>query len=427
MKKHLFHYASVLFAILCITTFSSCRKSLLPEAPKVETVDVSTLNMALEWLSMQKDSLKEEANRQTIDAVKLNLVASQIRKEGLGNGKHLVVIPLKDDFKTKNTTVQKTFKAIVFFENENNTLQSGRIVEIIPNQKIESLPANLISNVFNKADAEYDGFVSILSITNHFKGEIEYKNKKLSKVKLLKPQSINGLVNKSASANRTEKCIDWYWEYYVGGVLIAESYAYTTCSGEEPCQAYRIIGDGKSNSKIDCSGGGGNDEQTEEAGTYDRSDDGKLSCRSFTYNKMTSNMYEAGVKGLQFVMDIAGGGSLPPFNFRTMYIGFPSKTATGKTYTPGQAAAITAAAMNNAGQTMTITYFGMSTAQASLVTKEQLEAEFMGLVQFYINRGINAGSTISFRPSGADTTTNEAVWNSSLEQFWNGLSGSDCK
>lgn len=155
-------------------------------------------------------------------------------------------------------------------------------------------------------------------------------------------------------------------------------------------------------------------------------DNGKLSCRSFSFKAMTSNMYEAGISHLEFDMDIAGTGQTVKFPFRDIYVGFPSKTANGTTYTPDQAAAITAAAMNKAGTTLSVNYFATPLEVAELIPPSQIEAEFRALTQGYISAEINAGATVSANQSGTNTVTKEAVWNSFWDMVWNGLTGSGC-
>ncbi|MFN5136594.1 MAG: hypothetical protein ACK5DG_14875 [Chitinophagaceae bacterium] len=243
-----------------------------------------------------------------------------------------------------------------------------------------------------------------------------------NEIKLGKSGVRNTTMNSSANG-----CIDWYmvttYTYPDGTQYQTEQYLTTTCNGNNDCQS-----SDPNAQNLECLSppGGGNAGGSPTGGQNDYPDDGKLSCKSLGFRAMTSNMYEAGVSGLQFVMDIAGGGNIT-HNFRSVYVGFPSHTANGTTYSAGEAAAITAYAMNKAGMTMSITYFGMNAAQASLITTTQLENEFKTLVQLYINQEINAGSTVSFIQSGSNTITKSAVWNSSFEQLWNGLTGSGCK
>jgi hypothetical protein len=234
-----------------------------------------------------------------------------------------------------------------------------------------------------------------------------------------------GYAKKDTQEGRLLNCTDWYivttYTNPDGTQYQTESYIGTTCEGGD-CQSSDPYGQ-----TLDCinSGEGSGDAGGDLGNGNPYPDNGKLSCSSFSFTGMTSNMYEAGVKGLQFVMDVAGGGSIT-HNFRDIYVGFPSLTANGIHYSAGEAAAISAYAMNKAGITMSINYYGMSTTQASLITTTQLENEFKTLVQFYINQEINAGSTVSFNQSGSNTITKPAVWNSVLSHLWNGLTGSGC-
>jgi hypothetical protein len=129
---------------------------------------------------------------------------------------------------------------------------------------------------------------------------------------------------------------------------------------------------------------------------------------------------------MSFVMDVANRPFGIIHNFRPVYVGFPITTISEGSYSPGQAAAITAQAMNSAAASMQVTYFGMTTTQASTITTAALEIEFKTLTNAFINSRINAGATVSFVRSGVNTITRSAIWNSTLTQYWNGLTGSGC-
>ncbi len=197
-------------------------------------------------------------------------------------------------------------------------------------------------------------------------------------------------------------CTDWYLLTFIDGILLSEEYVGTTC--------------GPANS-----GGSG----TYVEGSNSNADDGRLSCRSFNFTSMTTNMYEAGVRGLSFTV-VAQYGPTYTFYFRDIFIGFPSRTADNRTFTSAEAAALTAQAMNRAALTMALQYQSYTIEQAAALTKSQFENQFKNLTSIILSNQINAGATVSFSRSGNNSITTNAIYNTGWEILWNGLSGNGC-
>lgn len=157
------------------------------------------------------------------------------------------------------------------------------------------------------------------------------------------------------------------------------------------------------------------------------SDDGRLSCKSFSFNKLssTSNWQEAGVKGLQFVGDVPGG---PPVikTFRPLFIGLPFKKLDGTEIKPGEAAEAAAKAANRAGLALHINYIGMNREQFLATPASTIEREFRILMQSYLSEELGCSSSVTAEPSGLNTKVRTAVWNLGLEILWNGLTGGGC-
>lgn len=145
-------------------------------------------------------------------------------------------------------------------------------------------------------------------------------------------------------------------------------------------------------------------------------DDTRLSCETFTFLLMTGNMWEAGVSGLKFVMDVLGTSESIPFSYRNIYVGFPKSTAiNNKTYTAGQAASLTAQAMDKAAEIQQAKYLGISPSLAIKIKAQDLELEFIRLTKLFASDSIDAGVTVGVNQNGPNTITRPAKWNTAWD------------
>jgi hypothetical protein len=398
--------ATILFAF----TFSSCQKSIDGSNESFDSIK----NETLAWFQSVKTNLSDTIRKLT-----------NAKVEGLDYSIFKIIVHPENETKLffiKTNWEDKKLTEFLSFTKINNIYHTVGFVRVSKTNTIKQFQNIESFIVSGKLEEKFRLSFYRLSKKHH----TSYEGISRGGVKTLKVEDKEKLGRRNVPNTRDDGCIDWYivttYTYPNGTQYTTEEYLTTTCNNNS-CEASNPYGE-----YLECinegEGGGGGLGLGDVSNDYP--DNGKLSCQSLAFTNMTTNMYEAGVSGLQFVMEIAGGGSIT-HDFRSIYIGFPSNTANGTHYTPGEAAAITAYAMNKAGTTMSITYFGMTTVQASTITTTQLENEFKNLVQFYINQEINAGSTASYIQSGNNTITKSAVWNSSLTQFWNGLTGSGCK
>ncbi|MEJ7823769.1 MAG: hypothetical protein WKF85_15720 [Chitinophagaceae bacterium] len=250
-----------IFVIIFGISISSCQKEVLDITPQTKTTDSTILKKVLIWLDK-----KNKPNARSIDSsvgyIKQNLIGNELRIEKFNDKERLIIIPLKDDFKTLNVTTEKTFKNLVIIENEKGEYRRGNIIEIIPkDQKYNKVPENLISKVYNNKSNELNGTFSILTITNKFIYELGYNKNKLTYTKYLskKPGKSGGRRNDNAGRTN-QMCIDWYWvtTYYNADGSTTENwqYLYRTCN-ENDCYvepAGRNIDKDKISYKVNCGG-----------------------------------------------------------------------------------------------------------------------------------------------------------------------------
>lgn len=246
----------IILLSVCFLGNLSCQKQVSNSNLESQQ-DSTTSKKVVAWLDLQKDNIRDSAGKTTVSNLKSNLVFSSLAIEQLNNEERLIIIALKPDFKTLNITSQKTLKSLVVIENLKGEFRLGNIIEVIPQKQIlEKLPQNLISKVYNNKRNELNGIVSIMTLTNHFIYELEYKEGKLSATKYMASKK-----DKDPDENTTGKinsCIAWYLvvtTYYSDGTRSESwTYLYTSCSDD--CQTTRTI-ESSSPFKLKCGGGNG--------------------------------------------------------------------------------------------------------------------------------------------------------------------------
>jgi hypothetical protein len=263
-------------AFLLITLFGLIILSCKKESPRSEPnlTDSPTLKRVIDWLDIQKQKFKDKADQKTIATIEEDLMGSQLSTEILNDKEKLIIIPLKEEFKTINITNQLSFKSLVIREREDYGFTIGSIIEIIPKkQNYDKVPSNLISKIYNDQNNDLNGIFSALTLTNKSLYEKEFKDGKLASLSYLYKKKKNSRSGRESTSQKINDCIDWYWVTYVDGVIVNEQYVFTTCDGIVPCRTYRTF---ESNTvlRIECGGGGGsNDLMSTEVSSSSTEDD----------------------------------------------------------------------------------------------------------------------------------------------------------
>ncbi|MEO6915244.1 MAG: hypothetical protein ABI151_05875 [Chitinophagaceae bacterium] len=148
---------------------------------------------------------------------------------------------------------------MVLFQDLNNKINGGEILEIIPNKSdFQASLQTIIPKIYTRQLAGIDGIVSFMTISNQLFSEYNYKEGRISSVKVFYSKSKkNGHLRQDFYRTNEPICTDWYWQTYEDGILVSETYLYTTCD-DVPCPLARIIGkEGSSGLKVACDIGGG--------------------------------------------------------------------------------------------------------------------------------------------------------------------------
>jgi hypothetical protein len=250
MLKRIILFGVLIIVVLALSV-TSCNKSDSNIKEKKEEINTKKIT---EWLNsriLQASDSGKVAIGQLVAEV--NLLSAT--REKFKDGKFLIVIDIANSYKTANNFNKATRKSLVLIENSNKKIEFGNVVEVLREDLSDQpFPDLFYSKIFMGQRHKFSGLISILSITNKFVYELGYSDGNISSQKFFSPKKLSKNQIKN-TGGRINQCIDWYWQYFVNGILTYEEYAYTTCGPGDICEQTRLI-DGRM-LKINCGGGGG--------------------------------------------------------------------------------------------------------------------------------------------------------------------------
>lgn len=229
-----FHF--IFFCLISYMMFS-CKKENINSLSDISLKDSTTLKKVIAWLDKKK--INARSMDSSVDYLKQNLIGSELWAEKFNDRERLIIIPLKDAFKARNTSSQKSYKNLVLIENDKGEYRVGNVVEIIPqNQPFNKIPENLISQVYNNKGNNLNGIFSILTLSNSLVYELEYNKGKISSTKYLEQKNKKSTGKIYSSRTTGEPCMNWYlvttWYNPDGSTTKTEQFVGTTgdCAGE---------------------------------------------------------------------------------------------------------------------------------------------------------------------------------------------------
>ena len=239
------------FAFLVLLFLVSCKKESIPDIPP----DLPKEDLVVKvksWLDIQKKGLSI-ADTMKIESLKRSLNYVERHLEPYKNWKNLLVVPISNEFHSKNNQDKNVTNYLVLVVNNKDSIENGNIIQYISSSHQKVAPQKTFSKIFNYQDIDCSGVFTILSITDNFRYELKFDNGKLKSVTELKKKE-----QPKDGSGRVNACIDWYeqtWYVWSDGtaILISEVYVFTTC-GEE-CAQPRFA-NGRSYA-TNCGGNGG--------------------------------------------------------------------------------------------------------------------------------------------------------------------------
>jgi hypothetical protein len=205
----------------------SCQKELADGSSA--NANVAKVNS---WVETQKAAVLpgKVAN---IELLKANLNFSGLKIEKSNDNEQLLIVPVKDNFKTLRNISEKTNVKLVLIIDKEGKVRKGNIVQYTPpnGQASNDIPDNTFYNIFNTAESVSDGQFRFLSVTGRWLYQLDYKDGKMQSYGIIQP----GSAGSNTGTSRTNTCLDWYLiiTYYLpdGTTYQTREYIGTTCDG----------------------------------------------------------------------------------------------------------------------------------------------------------------------------------------------------
>lgn len=251
LKPQGFYSLSIfLYGILFLIT--GCAKlDQKKDAEQLPKVSSSMRSDVDTWLKTERLKVSEDL-KAGIAEVGANLDYNNAFLENYGGSEKVLIIPIKDASISKNNVAEKPSLIAVFFFRENRIRRGSLVQYLLHNSQTQNLPKGFIEKVFSGANLE-NAWVAILSVTDIWQYEMEYKNGKLV--------STTKLATKKKSEDPSlpaARCILYYLVTHWSDGTSDWEYLYGVCSNDDCEQTKFAFG-----RAFRCSGGGGSSSESE--------------------------------------------------------------------------------------------------------------------------------------------------------------------
>jgi len=275
-------------AILCFTQFflNSCNKNDFDWKSAQELSGNNVDIIINQYLHNIYDSELNQNYKKGIKNIRLSLDLDNVKKirNQESNHESLYSVPLKKTFLSNNETLFDNVKIVLFKITKDNKVVDAKIVELVSN-KSSSSELELYSDaikIYSLNKNRFSGSINISSINNEFVSEDIYSDGKLIKSKyLVQKRKISTTTSYSYSKM---VCIDWYWETYIGNILVSSVYVFTSCAGND-CEQTRVNTE-NGYVTVRCGGGGSNSSSPSANSVRNKVLD---SCIKNLINSITAN------------------------------------------------------------------------------------------------------------------------------------------
>jgi hypothetical protein len=249
--------SSILLAVMLL--FISCQKEVdqIPVNTTAEISNQAVITKINSWLENKKVGLADDLSSK-IERLKTNLDFGTLHLEKYKQKDRLVIVPLKNSFKSANNEDKNPVNYLVVVLPEQGDITKGNIIQYVSATGKNKALLNAFSKIFNFEELDCNGQFTVLSITDDFRYELKFENNKLKSIAELRTKP-------GSDKQKTNGCIEWYlvttYHYSDGSSESYWQYVFTSCDCEQvrniDCRRFRINCGGGS-------GGGGDIEYEEE-------------------------------------------------------------------------------------------------------------------------------------------------------------------
>ncbi|MDP4263334.1 MAG: hypothetical protein Q8941_12480, partial [Bacteroidota bacterium] len=155
-------------------------------------------------------------------------------------GEQILIIPAREDLKTAKGIDQKSAVYLVLILNSQKNISKGNVVIYKPAGGSSSdIPANTFHNIINGLSPGCSGLFKFLSVTGRSIYQLEYSNKKLSSIGIVKHKPKSGATVNGTSVVNSIQCYDYYLTltFWLDDVPVDQvtTYLGTSCEGTGGC------------------------------------------------------------------------------------------------------------------------------------------------------------------------------------------------
>lgn len=193
----------------------------------------------ISWLETQKNE-KIPGRNETIEKLIRSAVFDKAFSEKLEKEETLVVIPLDENFTSKNNSEQVKLNYLILVCNNDAVIRRGNIVQYIAgNQKeFAEKPQTNISSIIQGKVPEEDGTYAFITLSDLNQYEFTYKERQLVSGKSIQ------------FSGEGQDCIHLWWVHYIvyadGHIEVAEviDLGCSNCPSNQLCDELEPIGGG---------------------------------------------------------------------------------------------------------------------------------------------------------------------------------------
>jgi hypothetical protein len=221
--------------LLSVVIYTGCKKD---DSPK-SFIDKEITQKVTAWLNTQKIASQPNKSK-NIDLLLNNLDFNKASYEQTNTGDQILIIPVMEDLKVKKEIdVKSAVDLVLTFDNQKNIAKGNIVIYTLGNGARSNIPANTFHSIYSGLSPGCNGLFKFLSVTGRSIYQLEYKDKKLSSVGIVKPKLKDGTRENGTSGISSFQCYDWYLilTFWVDGIAVGQSATYlgTTCEGGGGC------------------------------------------------------------------------------------------------------------------------------------------------------------------------------------------------
>jgi len=218
---------------VCVSGSFICLNSCKKDVSTGSSSNKEAIGKVNSWLEEQKTG-KPSNSVSNIELLKNSLDFASLRFEKSEEGEKLLIVPVDKSLKSIADQAANSIPNLVLIIDKAGNIRKGYIVLYTgENGVANKIPDNTFYHIFNTAEPECNGKFRFHNIMGRLLYQLEYKDKWLQSVGLVKAKKKLDVANNTGSRTQEGYYIDWYLvttAYYDDGTsqVVSEIYLYTT-------------------------------------------------------------------------------------------------------------------------------------------------------------------------------------------------------